>query len=223
MKISFYNFGKPDIMHGDLLYGDPFSGMKYHTPGWAKRMKYHRFSRNCSLNPDHADFKRSSPLTITLSSLKIGDIMWCGDCIVTDRVKDIFVQEEFTGVKFEQVTIAKVKRIPKEPVEMPILWELVVTGYGGEAHPDSGIRVFEKCPECGFERHSSFRNGLIVDENNWDGSDLFFLKGYPTIILVTERVKDVIISNAFTNCGIIPVESVGWGDCIRPEEVLRSN
>ncbi|MDA8429870.1 MAG: hypothetical protein M0T70_11505 [Geobacteraceae bacterium] len=223
MNKPFYYFGWPDPIRGDLLYGDPKWGIKYHDPGWANGMTYHRFSRNCSLNPDHTDYKRSSPLAITLASLKIGDIMWCGDCIVTDRVKDIFVRERFTGVKFEEVIIGKVKRMPKEPVELPRLWELVVIGSGGEAHPASGIKVYEKCPECGFERHSSFRNGLIVEENNWDGSDFFYLKGYPTFILVTERVKDVIVSNKITNCGIFAVESVRWASGVRPEDLVPSD
>lgn len=222
MNKSFYYFGRPDPGFGDLVYGDAKWDMKYHSPGWAKGMSYYWEYKNCSLNPDHADFKRSSPLCMTLSSLKVGDFMWCGDCLISDRVKEIFVQERFTGIEFEQVTITKVKRMPKKAVELPRLWELIVTGSGGEAHAASGIRVFEKCPECGFERYSSFRNGLIVDENNWDGSDFFNLKGYPNIKLITERVKEVIVTNKLTNCGIIPAESVVWGNCVRPEDVVRS-
>lgn len=59
------------------------------------------------------------------------------------------------------------------------LWELAVTGTAGKAHADSGIRVLERCEACGAVESSSFRsNGIIVDEERWDGSDFFLTEEY---------------------------------------------
>jgi len=62
---------------------------------------------------------------------------------------------------------------------LPKVWELEVQGRGGNAHPDSGIRLLYVCPECGYNVYSSFQNGIIVDESQWDGSDFFTINGYP--------------------------------------------
>lgn len=113
----------------------------------------------------------------------------------------------------------KVKRLRKNSqAEIPKVWELVVTGKGGEAHHDSGIRLLYLCTGCGLRRYSSYQNGFVVDTNQWDGSDFFTVNGYPAFVLITERVKNFIIENKLVNCSILRAEDIEWGDFSRPED-----
>lgn len=148
-------------------------------------------------------------LIIILPSPKIGDFIWTwySDCIVTDGKLSLFRQAGFTGFEARPVTVEKIKRLSRkrrEEVPIPPLWELMIKGKGGDADPESGIHVIGQNKESGTLEYSSFRNGIIVDEANWDGSDFFTVNGYPKYILVTEKVKELIVGHQLTNCALIP-------------------
>jgi hypothetical protein len=161
-------------------------------------------------------------LTIILPSRNIGDFVWTwySDCIVTDRVLSLFRREGFTGFETRPVKIQKIRGLEKKRKEdavVPQLWELLIVGKGGEAAPESGIYRLRPRKDGTWE-YSSFRNGIIVDDAGWDGSDFFTINGYHRHILVSERVKEFIIANQFTNCAIIPADKLEWKSGIRPEE-----
>jgi hypothetical protein len=58
--------------------------------------------------------------------------------------------------------------------------------------------------------YSAYENGIIVDSNNWDGSDIFTVTGYNRYILITERLKKIIEDNKLTGAQIIPVRELIW-------------
>jgi tRNA uridine 5-carbamoylmethylation protein Kti12 len=164
-------------------------------------------------------------LGIILPSSKVGDLVWTwySDCVVTDTILSLFKESSFTGFEARPVIIEKIKGLSrgrrKEEL-VPPLWELLIRGKGGEAAPESGIYLFEY-EEAGEikKAYSSFRNGVIVDKANWDGSDFFTINGYPKYILITERVKEFIIDQQLTNCALIPSDKLEWGSGIRDEEL----
>lgn len=164
-------------------------------------------------------------LTIMLPSPNVGDFVWTwySDCIVTESSLSLFRQAGFTGFEARPVMVEKIKRLNrkrKEEVAIPPLWELLIQGKGGDAAPESGIYPLYEIGDSGRFSYSSFRNGIIVDEANWDGSDFFTVNGYPKFILVTERVKELIIAHQLTNCAVIPSHKLEWGSDIRPEDSL---
>jgi len=97
---------------------------------------------------------------------------------------------------------------------------LVAASQGGDAAPESGIYPLYEIRNIGRFSYSSFRDGIIVDKANWDGSDFFTVNGYPKFILITERVKELIIANQLTNCALIPSHELEWKGK-RPEESLE--
>jgi len=148
---------------------------------------------------------------------------WYSDCVATDRTLTLFKQAGFSGFEPRPVIVEKIKRLRRkrtEEVSIPLLWELPIIGKGGEAAPESGIYPLYEIEDCYMKRfqYSSFRNGIIVDEANWDGSDFFTINGYPHFILVSERVKEFIIDHQLTNCALIPSHKLEWGSGITPEE-----
>jgi len=165
-------------------------------------------------------------LTIILPSPRVGDFVWTwyGDCIVTESTLSLFRDAGFTGFHARPVTVEKIKRLSRkrsEEVTIPPLWEILITGKGGDAAPESGIRVIDRDEESGVLSYSSFRNGIIVDEANWDGSDFFTINGYPSYILITERVKELIVSRQLTNCALILSKELQWTSGFRFEEYLE--
>jgi len=143
--------------------------------------------------------------------------------MVPDRTLALFREAGFTGFDTRPVIIEKINRFSRkrmEQVTVPSLWELPVIGKGGDAAAESGIYPLYEIDDCYMKRfqYSSFRNGIIVDEANWDGSDFFTINGYPKFILVTERVKELIINHQLTNCALTPSHKLEWGSDITPEE-----
>ena len=116
----------------------------------------------------------------------------------------------------QEICMSKIKKVKRKkdiPPDLPKLWEIKVTGKGGDADPKSGIKLIPEsvCEACGLKDYTKFTDGIIVDENNWDGSDFFTVNGYPMFFLVTERVKDFIIKKQYTNCIIVKSRDLIYG------------
>ncbi len=206
------------------LYGQPKWTNQFGLAEWTEGIKYPSEPTGCPVNPDHRRLvERAMDLHIILPSPRVGDFVWTwySDCLITDRVLQLFRQAGLTGFKIRPVVVEKVKRLGKKRLEaIPTLWELAVAGKGGNARPESGIRVIYRCEACSFVDYSSYQNGILVDEAQWDGSDFFTVNGYPRHILVTERVKDLIIAHRLTNCVLIPSEALRWPEgMLRPEDL----
>jgi hypothetical protein len=225
---SFYQLTDPDELRHyakwEYVYGQPEWERNYGLAEWADSVKLE--SIICPVHPGHRRAgRRLTDLTIILPSPRVGDFVWTwySDCLITDWVLELFQRAGFTGFEVRPVTVERVKRLGKEGLEdIPRLWELVVTGRGGDARPESGIRVIYRCEACGLVEYSSYRNGILVDEDQWDGSDFFTVNGYPKHILVTERVKDLVIAHRLTNCALIPAEKLRWPETVpRTEDYYR--
>lgn len=226
---AFYQLSDPDELRhyreGEYVYGRPEWAKQYGFAEWADSVKL--ASIQCPLYPDHQRAgERLTDLVILLPSPNIGDFVWTwyGDCLITDRVLKLFQEAGLTGFRVKPVTVERVRRLGKKALaKIPQLWELVITGKGGDARPESGIRIIYRCEACGLVEYSSFRDGIHVDEEQWDGSDFFTINGYPKLILVTERVKELIIGHRLTNCVLIPAEKLRWPETLmRPEELYRA-
>ncbi len=218
---DFFNISPP---HKDppLVYGDP--DKRYERDAsiyWAEGMDFEQIT--CPVNEDHYRAgERVGDLHVILPSPKVRDLMWTqySELIVTDHVRSLFEDAGFTGFNVRPVTVEKVKYARKgSESDIPPLWEIEVTGKGGNAHPDSGIYPIEasRCEVCKYLRFSSYRNGIIVDGDEWDGSDFFTVNGYPRVWLITERVKDLIMDKGLVDCHIKKARDLEW-KFPRPED-----
>lgn len=95
-------------------------------------------------------------------------------------------------------------------VELPKYYGLVAVGRGGHILPnESGVKYGSRRPDgsrsiMGIKR-------LVFDENQWDGSDFFYLDEFPGGMIVTERVKDLFKKEKVRNCELTPIEEVRFG------------
>ena len=166
-------------------------------------------SVHCPLSPGH---QRSSPrlndLTVISQSEDIADISWTffSECVITNRVAEILAREKISGYTLELVTVSSVSRRSSGAKTLPTLWELKVNGWGGMAGESSGVRLIRSCEACGHLKYSTFTDpdNLVVPQR-WDGSDIFMVWPLPRYIFVSERMKNLVLCEAFTGCEIIPV------------------
>jgi hypothetical protein len=70
---------------------------------------------------------------------------------------------------------------------------LLVTGWGGAARPESGVRLIHACPGCLHKEYSGLRDaGRLIDPEQWNGEDFFVVWPVPTYIFVTHRVVEFL-------------------------------
>jgi len=136
------------------------------------------------------------------------------DWLITEKVARVFEENKLTGYKLREVDVGGLEINTK-------LWELVVTGKGGEAHPKSKIKRKYYCKHCGHMIYSALRTGIgiIVDEKNWDGSDFFTITAYPNYALINERVKQIIEENNLKGVFFTPTNELKRNIYLAGDEV----
>ena len=82
--------------------------------------------------------------------------------------------------------------------------DLLITGRTGLLKDINGNVLKMDCEVCGRlqiggEGSLDEAEGLMVDENEWDGSDMFYFKNWEGNLIVTERVKTIIEKGKFRN------------------------
>lgn len=154
--------------------------------------------------------KRITDLDVLLTSKHIKDFMWTwiNECLIQDNILSQFKDQGFSGFDVKPVSVGiKFKSKEYDPcddnpgiktkdavqIEIPKLWELVITGWSGIAPPESGIRLWRRCIMCGLLKYKGDTNPLLlIDEKQWDGSDFFMVWPYPRYIFITDRAAKFI-------------------------------
>jgi hypothetical protein len=166
----------------------------------------------CTLDPGHQSWTgRLNELTIVLNTPKIGDFVWTAysECLLSDKVVNLFTKAGFTGYELAPVTISHIRRGDKDVRKLPGLWELKLRGWGGLARPESGIRLLKSCPGCNYMKYSSYTDPReLIDVAQWDGSDIFMVWPLPRFVFITEKVYSLIKENKLTGSICRPVEKM---------------
>jgi hypothetical protein len=183
----------PDVWYSDSDNFDPFISIKC-----PKYPGHQRGERDINVN-----------LWIDIKKPKLGDFVSTvySDWLITDRVAEIFKVHNLTGYELHPVKVCN-KKLDFN------LWELVITGSAGRAHPDSGIYIKEHCEYCGSTIYSPIKKGvgIIVDKAQWDESDFFTIIEYWKFVLVTKKVKKIIKENKLKGVRVVSVSELGWDE-----------
>jgi hypothetical protein len=180
----------PDVWYSDEEAFDPFTEVK------------------CPKDPGHQRGERdyNVNLWIDIKKPKMGDFVSTvySDWLITDRVAEIFKTHNLTGYELHPVKVCNKK------LEFN-LWELVITGNAGRAHPDSDLNLRLYCKYCGLTRYTPIKKGLgiIVNETQWDGSDFFTIIEYYKYVLITEKVKKIIEENNLKGVRVVLPSELG--------------
>jgi hypothetical protein len=189
----FYELEKQDRSFVDFAEGNDWEGVI------------------CPISEGHRRAgKRITPLTLEIIRPKQVDFSWTflSDVVISERALSVLRAANITGFEVKPVKLVVPTKARFRHLNMPELWELVVTGSGGPAHSDSRIELADACAACGYRRYAHHGDGIVVDEANWDGSDIFVVKEYTKYVLVTERTKEVIKRNKLTNVRFVPSHQI---------------
>lgn len=196
MRDSFWKLSSPESLKG--------------LAEWDDTVKYGEGVR-CPVNPGHGrGGRRVTDLSVLLTSKTIPDFVWTwySDCLIQDHVLRFFREQGFTGFDVRPAH-AHMKIRAKQPdpcddnpglvaqeaarIEIPTLWELVITGWAGMARAESGVKITQHCPACSLTYYSCFTDPTrLIDESQWDGSDFFMVWPLPAFIFITDRVAQAI-------------------------------
>jgi hypothetical protein len=169
----------------------------------------------CPVNEGHRRAgKRLSGLSVMLPRPGVDDFVWTwsSECLITDRVLDLFRLSGFAGFETRPVRT----RCKRQGSAAPRLWELIVTGWAGMAPPESGIELIEDCPACGHKVYSAWTDPeKLIVPSQWDGSDLFMVWPLPGHVFVSERVARVVLNYELS--GVIAKPS---GSLIFPHQII---
>jgi hypothetical protein len=152
----------------------------------------------CSRRPEHAARARwTRPLKVISPIQPMTDFEWTvyGDIIVNSEIAESFRNAKFSGVQFSPSEFYTSTETPFGRSS----FELRVTGWGGRAPVESGIREIERCPYCKNTVFSGYTHPeRLFNIDGWDGSDMFLIWPLPRYIMVTGRVRDFISDAKYT-------------------------
>lgn len=126
-----------------------------------------------------------------------------GHFFIDSKLEKVLLNNDISGF----VT----KEIDKLNKNAEDIKEMIITGEGGFFRKKDG-ELFEKCDICDKVSENYDRMiGTIISESDWSGDDIFLIKNYQGIPVVSQKFKDVCEKNKIKNVQFIPVEEFELG------------
>lgn len=151
------------------------------------------------------------PHEIRVSRKKLGDFIYgtFPNFIVSARFESLFEKEGLTGIEsFKAVTIYFRKKPLDEPYFLPeiamsnVLIDLEESGFEFEGD--------ERCPAC-QKAGSIIRKwtGIVFENAEEIDLDIFITKVLPGVVCVSQRFRDFVVENHFSNISMIEAANYG--------------
>jgi hypothetical protein len=137
------------------------------------------------------------------------------ELLVTTRLKKAFVDAGLSGfVRFDLVEIVKARKRGRGLGDPPE-YQFASIQRSRAAVDDAASGVVRNeattvCEECRLGGILTRVRRLVLEPNTWSGEDVFFLRGLPGIVVVSERLKRLCEENGFANCLLVPIQDFGF-------------
>lgn len=167
--------------------------------------------------------RRIGDLRIILADCKPTDFVWTwySDLLIGEKALEILTKAEITGF----VTRPAATRYRNGEKTQETIREVVVTGWAGMARPESGIHfdAEQSCAACGMLRYTGLKHSeKLIDEDQWDGSDIFIVWPLPAFPIVTQRFMDIVREHNLTGLKCLPVEQLPPIEALGPGRLSYS-
>jgi hypothetical protein len=130
--------------------------------------------------------------------------------LISDRLKNLFFQTGLIGFeRLDPVDVVKTKKLKSGDGDPPNYWlASIQRSRAAIDETASGLVQAETptCNECrigGIIRHLC---RIVLQANTWSGEDVFYARGLPGTVLVSERFKYVCDENGLANCSFVAAE-----------------
>ncbi len=153
---------------------------------------------------------------------KWADFMWGPDSslFVSQPFKQIYEREGLTGISsfWDTVQIVRMGALKNGQFPHdPPAYHLVHVLWGGANQDDaaSGLKFTDpssvKCTYCRSSRSGRRQDRIVLEKGSWS-KDIFLPRAAPPAYVVSERFKQVVEDNHFTNARFIPAENYAFDD-----------
>ena len=132
--------------------------------------------------------------------------------LASRRVQDAVKSNGLTGLEFyppvgfvrgtREEGVDEMIRKCREELQYQVMH---VTGRGGSIAKTSGAGLEDWCLTCGWESWFPPKNGIYVDERQWDGSDFFRVDEFNPM-LISERAVQALTDARLSNFYALPAE-----------------
>jgi hypothetical protein len=121
----------------------------------------------------------------------------------------LFRKEGITGWEpfAEEVKIRR--RGLSRSVKIPIYHEINVTGRAGNVWDYPGVKLKRSCPVCKEKVYSQPKDGFVVREDLWDGSDIFQISRFMDFV-VSEKFAQAVRKHKMRGIELEPTTE--WRD-----------
>jgi hypothetical protein len=135
--------------------------------------------------------------------------------IYCERFSEAFRAEGLTGFQgFHPVEVVRVRRLRRGPKPPAVpRYFLVTTVFGSAAVDEAHSRIRRSSPiSCDWCRSAGVDavHGFALEQGSWTGDDVFFARGMPGTVIVSERFARFVTRHGFTNMRLIPTEEYTW-------------
>ena len=189
----------------NIVYGN-VGGEHRLTPTWEVN--------NCRKCRRPISTKQINSLPIELFGEELQSFVWTDEGpLFLDSIVQSINKSNLKGFSFRQVEIVvwwkvdeSVNRIGNalEWENGPILHQVIPLGVGGSVLNHTRVKVSIPCKVCKIEEYTLQQRGIIIDETQWDGSDLFTVKEFPSLLVITDRFVHWLHNNKVENYKAIP-------------------
>jgi hypothetical protein len=188
-------------MIGDFwLLCDPYSSEPIDSDGPSEPIF-------CEADPGHKRAGRPRPEKVTIPTRPTDDFVWdwASELFLSEPALRVLVQNRITGFETRPVDVVWSRPTTETP---PKLFELVITGWGGKASPQSGLKIMKYCPSCRHRVYSVSEPRRIIDPAMWDGSDFFMVWPLPRYRFVSDRLAKLIREARFSGLALVRAADV---------------
>ena len=144
------------------------------------------------------------PLTISLTSGKDGDYYRAVQYnIISTSFQKILLENNLSGFQLNDIKIED----SKGNISETNLKQLDIIGRGGLLKDIHGQEILN-CSACHVVDPDILDrlDGLGINQENWDGSDIFYFDNWVGTPIVTEKVKRILEKSNLTNIKIINIK-----------------
>lgn len=124
-----------------------------------------------------------------------------GHFFIDSKLEEVLVENKITGFYTKEIEGDNAENIK----------EMVIVGSGGFLRNKKG-RMLKKCENCNkvAEKYDELI-GIVVLEEDWDGTDIFLIENFKGVPVVTQKVKELFEANKIKNAIFVPIEEYEFG------------
>ena len=145
-----------------------------------------------------------------------GDIAWgpCNELLFSDRFMEMYQSHGLIGL-INIVPAEVVKIRTRRKLRNPIPSYYCCRAKQSRAAIDDVRSGIERdghctCDECRLGGILKRMKRVILEADSWSGEDIFYARGLPGTILVSEKFSDLCREYKISNCQLIPAEEFSF-------------